>query len=250
VLTGSHPEYDSAAMLDAIEAYQRGGGRFLYMGANGFYWVTAYHPENPAWIEVRKGGASQAWKAQPGEQYFSFTGELGGAWRNRARAPQKIAGTGFIAQGFDVSSHYRRMPDSRDPRAAWIFEGVAGETFGDFGLVGGGAAGLELDIADSTLGTPPHALIVASSEGHTDNYLEVLEELYFNMPATGGTESPRVRADMVFYETGSGGAVFSVSSIAWCGSLSWNGYDNDVSRITANVLRRFAADEPLPEPPK
>ena len=37
-------------------------------------------------------------------------------------------------------------------------------------------------------------------------------------------------------------------SIAWGGSLSFNDYDNNVSRITENVLRRFAADEPLPGP--
>jgi N,N-dimethylformamidase len=35
--------------------------------------------------------------------------------------------------------------------------------------------------------------------------------------------------------------------MTWCGSLSHNDYDNNVSRITANVLRRFAADEPLEE---
>jgi N,N-dimethylformamidase len=54
---------------------------------------------------------------------------------------------------------------------------------------------------------------------------------------------------MVFFELPAGGAVFSVSSIAWCGSLSHDGYDNAVSRITENVLRRFAADAPLPPPP-
>jgi N,N-dimethylformamidase len=41
--------------------------------------------------------------------------------------------------------------------------------------------------------------------------------------------------------------VFSTGSIAWCGSLSHNGYDNNVSRITENVLRRFASDDPLPQ---
>jgi N,N-dimethylformamidase len=40
--------------------------------------------------------------------------------------------------------------------------------------------------------------------------------------------------------------VFSVGSIAWTGSLTWNGYDNSVSRITSNVLRGFASPEPLP----
>jgi N,N-dimethylformamidase len=42
-----------------------------------------------------------------------------------------------------------------------------------------------------------------------------------------------------YYETPAGGAVFATSSIAWSGSLSHNGYDNNVSRITGNVLERF-----------
>ncbi|MHA1570174.1 MAG: N,N-dimethylformamidase beta subunit family domain-containing protein, partial [Alphaproteobacteria bacterium] len=52
-------------------------------------------------------------------------------------------------------------------------------------------------------------------------------------------QSDRVRADLIFFETSSGGAVFSTGSIAWCGSLSHNGYDNNVARIMGNVLRRF-----------
>jgi hypothetical protein len=43
-----------------------------------------------------------------------------------------------------------------------------------------------------------------------------------------------------------GGAVFSIGSISWTGSLSSNAYDNNVSRITGNVLRRFLSREPLP----
>jgi N,N-dimethylformamidase len=42
-----------------------------------------------------------------------------------------------------------------------------------------------------------------------------------------------------------GGAVFSTGSIAWIGSLSHNGYDNNVSRITENVLRRFSDPQPF-----
>ena len=59
----------------------------------------------------------------------------------------------------------------------------------------------------------------------------------------GGDQNDRVRADLAFAELPSGGAVFSVSSIAWCGSLPHNNYDNNVSRITANVLNRFAKPE-------
>jgi N,N-dimethylformamidase len=60
-----------------------------------------------------------------------------------------------------------------------------------------------------------------------------------------GGEHPFVRADMVFYETPAGGAVFSSSAISWSGSLSHNGYDNNVSRITGNVLRRFLDEKPF-----
>jgi N,N-dimethylformamidase len=48
-----------------------------------------------------------------------------------------------------------------------------------------------------------------------------------------------IRADMVYFETPNGGAVFSVGSITFCGSLSHDGYRNDISRIVDNVLRRF-----------
>jgi N,N-dimethylformamidase beta subunit-like protein/concanavalin A-like lectin/glucanase superfamily protein len=246
VLTGSHPEYYSTEMLDGLTDYQAAGGRLMYMGANGFYWVIQFDPESPTIIEVRKCNGSNAWKAEPGERHLSYTGEYGTLWRHRGRAPQKICGTGFVAEGFDVSSYYRRRPDSYDQRAAWIFDGIEDEILGDFGLVGEGAAGLELDIYDPLLGTPDHALLLASSERHTDIYLEVVEELFFNVPGVGGTENPRVRADMVFYTTPNGGAVFSTSSIAFCGSLSHNGYENNISRLIKNVVDRFSSDEPLP----
>jgi N,N-dimethylformamidase len=61
----------------------------------------------------------------------------------------------------------------------------------------------------------------------------------------GGSTNPQVRAYLVYFEGPDGGAVFSVGSIAWCGALSANGYDNTVSRITDNVLRRFAAAAPI-----
>ena len=54
---------------------------------------------------------------------------------------------------------------------------------------------------------------------------------------------------MTFFETDHGGAVFSVGSIAWAGSLSHDGYDNNVSRVTANVLRRFDDPTPFVPPP-
>ena len=156
-----------------------------------------------------------------------------------------MAGTGFSAQGFDISSYYRRLPESHNKRAKFIFEGVRDEIIGDFGLIGDGAAGLELDRADRLLGTPPNCLVLASSENHSDIYLVVCEEILVNYPGLSGQENELVRADMVFYETAAGGAVFSSSSIAWAGSLSHNDYENNVSKITENVLRRFLDQTPF-----
>ena len=124
VLTGAHPEYWSGQMLDGLDLYLREGGRFMYLGGNGFYWVTSVDPERPHIFEVRRWGGTQSWKSQPGEYYHSSTGELGGLWRHRGRAPQKLVGIGFSAQGFDTNAPYTRLPDSFNPRAAFIFEGM------------------------------------------------------------------------------------------------------------------------------
>ena len=48
-----------------------------------------------------------------------------------------------------------------------------------------------------------------------------------------------VRADMVFFETPSGGAVFSTGSISYAGAIAHNAFDNDIARMTNNVLQRF-----------
>jgi len=51
---------------------------------------------------------------------------------------------------------------------------------------------------------------------------------------------------MTFFETAGGkGAVFSTGSITFCGSLPSNGYDNNISRLLANVLNRFLDPRPF-----
>jgi N,N-dimethylformamidase len=246
LITGTHPEYHSLAMLEAIEGFTAAGGRLMYLGGNGFYWRVAYHPTLPGVIELRRAESGiRPWMAEPGEYYHSFTGEYGGLWRRLGRPSNRLVGVGMVSQGFDISSPYVRRPGSRDPRAAFIFEGVTGEVVGEHGLIGGGAAGMELDRVDAQLGTPPHALVLASSERHTDCYMLVPEELGDPTPDILGTDNELIRADMVFFETANGGAVFSVGSIAYAGSLWQGGYRNDIARITENVLRRFLDPRPF-----
>jgi N,N-dimethylformamidase len=110
----------------------------------------------------------------------------------------------------------------------------------------GAAAGYEIDRADETLGTPPHALLLASARTFDDEYQGLVDDTLEVNPRLGGSVNPLVRADMVYFTTANGGGVFSTGSISWCGALSANGYDNAVSRITGNVLRRFREPEPLP----
>ena len=252
VLTGSHPEYYSTAMHDALRDYLDTGGRLMYLGGNGFYWRIAFHETLPGVIELRRAeDGIRDWVAVPGEYYHSFTGEYGGLWQRNGRPIQALVGVGMAGQGFDVCSYYRRTAASRDPRAAFIFAGIEEEIIGDFGTVGGGAAGIEVDRCDRALGSPPHALVVATSENLSDTYYPGPEDVDSVTPLCDALHNPNVRADVTFFETAAGGAVFSVGSIAWIGSLSWNKFDNNVATITSNVLRCFLdtkANEPFKAP--
>ena len=242
VLTGSHPEYHTSGTLDALQAYTETGGRLMYLGGNGFYWRVALSKKVPGAIEVRRTeGGIRTWAAEPGEYYHSFDGAYGGLWRRSDRPPNLLCGIGFSSQGTFVGDSYRQSPAARDNTHAWVFEGVKDELFGGYGFSGGGAAGFELDLLDHRLGSPLNAVVLASSEGHDrKNFVVVHEErLGFATTIPGQTLEQLIHADMTYIEKPKGGAVFSTGSITYCGSLPHNKFDNDVSRLTFNVLNRF-----------
>lgn len=243
VMTGNHPEYCSAQMLDAIAQYQKAGGRWMYMGGNGYFWVTSYHAQLAGAIEVRK-------TLYPGihpsyERRNAFDGEAAALWSDNGRRGEPLVGVGSVLPlPFEGSAAYERLPDSYNDRVRFIFDGVEQTVFGDYGIIGDGAAGQETDMFSRELGSPLHALHLARSQD-------------FTMPVTGyqglvsdeyRSNVPMIRADMAFFETPQGGAVFSVGSMAWVGALSYNHYNNDIARITENVLRRFMDDAPFTMP--
>ena len=247
VINATHAEYYSETMMDATEDYLAAGGRIMYLSGNGYYWVVSFRAGDMDVMEVRRlDMGTRAWNAEPGEHYMVSNGERGGLWRGRGRAPQKLLGTGFTSEGMDRSMPYRKMPDADNPAAAWIFDGIDGDIVGDEGLGVGGAAGIEFDRYDLALGTPPHTLVLASSEGHSDNFPLVVEDILCNYPGMGGTQDHLIRADMTYFTTPREGAVWSASSIAWGQALPVNGCDNSASRVTANVLNAFMKDGPLP----
>jgi N,N-dimethylformamidase len=249
VITGTHPEYHSLRMLDALQGFVDRGGRLMYLGGNGFYWRISFSDAEPGVIECRRSEAGiRPWEPGPGQFHHAFTGEYGGLWRRNGRPSGALVGLVMSSQGFDVCEAYRLGEAVRDARVAFMFDGVddtPGRDFGGFGLAGGGAAGLEIDRVDASLGTPAHTLVLGSSMRHTDIYLMAPEDLLDPTPDMSGTQSDMIRSDLVFFETQGGGAVFSTGSIAWAAAMAANGYDNEVAKLTTNVLRRFADPEPF-----
>lgn len=245
VLTTSHPEYHTTETLDGFQGYRDNGGKLVYLGGNGFYWRVALHPEKDGLIEIRRAeGGLRAWAADPGEYYHAFNDEYGGIWRRNGRPPQQMVGIGYTVQGEFEGTYYRRKPASYDPDIAWIFEGIDDDVLGDFGLNGGGAAGYELDRTDDKLGTPLNTRVLATSENHPDHFVMPPEEWLTHLKTWSGPPAEElIRADMVYLDCPGGGAVFSVGSITFCGSLPVNGFDNNISRILENVVRGFSGQQ-------
>ena len=245
VLTGSHPEYHTRRMLDGLLAYRSAGGSLMYLGGNGFYWKIGRAASAPHLLEIRRAEAGmRVWESQPGEYYNQLDGEYGGMWRRNGLPPQKVAGVGFTAEGDFRGTFYRRADASFATEYAWLFEGVKagpGEPLGDFGLSGGGAAGFEIDQTATDLGTPAYVTVVAYSDNHDASFVTVPEELLFNRMVGKPRTHSGIRAHMICGFGPSGGGLFAVGSISFLGSLYCADYDNDVSQIVENCLRRFLA---------
>jgi N,N-dimethylformamidase len=239
VLTGSHPEYHTSATLDALKDYRDNGGGLIYLGGNGFYWRIVRHSEEPTLLEIRRSeDGLRAWASEPGEYYNAFDGSYGGLWRRNGRPPQKLVGIGFTAQGNFVGMPYKRV--NYDKNMDWVFDGINGELLGDFGFSGHGAAGFELDRRDEKLDEGQDIITLAQSYDEGNRFILVPEEMLTHLTnLSGSPEADAKRADMVYFETANGGQVFAVGSITFCGSLPWNNYDNNISTLLKNVVRKF-----------
>jgi N,N-dimethylformamidase len=235
VILGSHPEYVTGAMLDALAGYLALGGRIAYLGGNGLYWVTTLDPDRPHLMEVRKGGEGDVdvWTVpQPGEWMHATAAELGGTWARRGRPPRRLVGVEFTGSVFEHARGrwaYQRLEASRDPAQAWIFAGVESDVIGDYGLNLGCAAGFEMDaVQDWPWNEATPAPVVLARATH-ESFLHL------------GQVSVPPAAELALSSHANGGAVFAVGSVTWTGSLSHADYQNDVARITRNVLDRFCS---------
>jgi N,N-dimethylformamidase len=237
VITGSHPEYMSVEMEHALRQFAAAGGSIAYLGGNGFAGKVAFQDDL---MELRRSPleAGRTWDGPIAEQSLSITNEPGGHLRASGRGEFSLTGVAISLMGFDRARPFTRTPQSHDASAAWLFDGVANETFGDDGIVLGGAAGYEVDATDPHLGTSPDTTVIARATGFPDSFVHDATRWY-----EGGADERASRrcAEMTLRHLPSGGLIFCASSVAWCGALPAGDAMNDVGRITRNLLTHLAA---------
>jgi hypothetical protein len=203
LIAGVHPEYWTRRMYDRVKQWVFAeGGRLIYLGGNGLNCEVELRPDGT--MLVCNGRLSSLWPAGMGGAESRF------AMRYESEA--NLLGVVFTPAGAMTGAPYRVLDGSH-----WAFEGTGlktGDTFGEKCLhqrCPGGASGHETD------------KVSASSPA---NVQRLAKGMY---PDDGG-------AEMVIFDTTGGGRVFSVGSINYVASLP---VDEHVSRVTANVLRRF-----------
>ena len=247
LITGCHPEYPTLESLEAYTEFASLGGSIMYLGGNGFYWVAAMRRMMDSGsldafqgrLEVRRGDQGVRSHTLPGgELYFSTNGHRGALWRSRGRSPNVLFGIGSTGEGTGPGVPYHRSEASKSRKYRWMFEGIDADVIGIDGF-GGGASGDEIDKYDVRNGSPIDAVVLATTTGHSDEFGLFPEEAGFPMKDTCGSQTREIRSDMVYYETSGYGHVFSVGSINWFCSLGWEDFDNDIAKLTSNVLHRF-----------
>ena len=202
LILGPHPEYWSRRMYDAVKdwVFHR-GGRLMYLGGNGLNCEVEL-PDDDTML-VHNGTLQSLWAEGIGAE---------SRFAKRYESEANLLGVVFTPSGIMTGAPYRVVDDTH-----WIFAGTGlrnGDLFGTQSLherCPGGASGHETDKISAS--SPPQTHLLAKGLN----------------PDDGG-------AEMVAFDTPSGGCVFSTGSICYVSSLP---VDDGISRITANVLNRF-----------
>jgi hypothetical protein len=200
LIISTHPEYWSKAMYFAVKSWvNERGGKLMYLGGNGLNCEAEFADPTTA---IYCNGDARATKEGNFESRFHM----------RVESEANLLGVVFTETGVMTGAPFQVIAADH-----WVFTGTGlgkGELFGQASLhmrCPGGASAHETDKV--SVSSPRNVHVLAKG---------------LNIDSGG--------AEMVYYETDSGGAVFSASSIAWPSSIL---VDSSVSRITANVLNRF-----------
>ena len=204
LIISTHPEYWSQEMYYRLKTwvFQR-GGKLMYLGGNGLNCAVEFLDEATMTVRNSSHGGSSSDMAKIGkESRFDVYYESEAA----------LLGVRCTESGIMTGAPYKVIDASH-----WVFDGTGlsnGDVFGEKCLhmrCHGGASGHETDKRSPA--SPANCQLLAKGLN----------------PDDGGGE-------IVYHETASGGAVFSVGSISYPCSLP---ADDNISNITKNVLTRF-----------
>ncbi len=200
LILGPHPEYWSRDMYVRLKSWVgERGGRLIYLGGNGLNCEVEL-PDRDTMI-VRNGDKREMHRRG-----------LESRMHLRHESEANLLGVVYTDAGAMTGAPYRVV----DP-AHWVFAGTGlrkGDLFGERSLhmrCAGGASGHETDKVSPS--SPKNVQLIAK-----------------------GTNCDEGGAEMVTVDTPGGGRVFSAGSITYVSALP---VDDAVSRVTANVIKRF-----------
>jgi N,N-dimethylformamidase len=200
LILGPHPEYWTAAMYHQLKAWtQDQGGHLMYLGGNGLN------------CEVEIGDDARM-VVHNGQEVDRIAAGLESRFHTRHESESNVLGVVFTDAGIMTGAPYQTIDGSH-----CVFSGTGLREDDLFGVSSqhercpGGASGHETDKISPS--SPENVHLLARGTN----------------PDDGG-------AEMVIFDTASGGQVFSTGSINYVSSLL---VDENVSLITRNVLTRF-----------
>ena len=207
LILSTHPEYWSREMYVRLKGWVRErGGKLLYLGGNGLNCEVEFLDDTT--IVIQNGNEAERVRRGGTDSRF----------HPRVESEANLLGVVFNYDGIMTSSPYR-VKDA----AHWVFAGTGlkeGDLFGE----------PESASPLSRRRRFSRSTMTDKISVHSPKNVHFLAE---------GTNPDNGGAHMVIYETPGGGQVFSVGSITWPSSIL---VDDAVSKITANVLRRFLVE--------
>jgi hypothetical protein len=203
LILSAHPEYWTRRMYDLVKAWVfEAGGKLIYLGGNGLNCEVELLDDHR--VLCHNTAISSLWPDGMGGAESRFA--------RRHESEAHLLGVVFTPSGIMTGAPYRVIDGSH-----WVFKEAGLKTRDLFGQASlhvrcpGGASGHETDKISPC--SPANVHLLAKGLN----------------PDNGG-------AEMVLFDTPSGGAVFSAGSICFVSSLP---VDDAVSKITAAVLGKF-----------
>lgn len=210
-----HPEYWSREMYQSVKDWVHNrGGKLMYLGGNGLNCEVEFVDQDrlrfKTYLAPTTGGALGMPDPKNPDVY------LDSRMARTLESEANLLGVVCTETGIMTAAPYKVLNADH-----WVFAGTNlknGDLFGEKSLqerINGGASGHETDKMSPH--SPAGTALLAK-----------------------GTNQDEGGAEIVYYETASKGAVFSVGSITYVPCIL---VDDAVSRITANVITRFLSED-------